>query len=148
MTASRDDVRKPRRYRPSFAALLAIVVAGCLVWAAVAMVLPRWDGSFVTLDAAVVSTASQGSGKNRTSYTTVRYVLGDGRDVTTTLSNSSVEPGATTVRIRYDTLNPRKALEDSNIIPYVLAMTMLCGAGLFLRLAHMASLHDGQKHFM
>ena len=67
------DVRQSRRYRLSFAALLAVVVAAGCFWVAAAAVLPRWDGSLVTVDAAVVSTASHGSGKRRTTYTQVRF---------------------------------------------------------------------------
>ena len=141
------DVRQSRRYRLSFAALLAVVVAAGLLWGVADIVLTRWDGSLVTVDADVVSTASHGSGKNRTHYTTLRFAALDGRIVTTTMSNSSVS-GETTVRVRYNPLNPKEALEDSNIIPYMYAMTLLIVAGMFLRLAYLSSLHDGQNHFM
>jgi hypothetical protein len=144
--SSREEPQ-PRRYRLSLAALLAVGVAGCLAWAAVAAVLPRWDDSFATVDADVVSTASRGSGRNRIEYTTVRFATPDGRMVTTTMSNSAVDGGATTVRVRYNPLRPKEAMLDSNITPYMLAMSVLIGAGFFLWLAYVASLQDWRKHF-
>lgn len=143
------DVRQSRRYRLSFAALLALAAAAFLSWAAVEIavekVLPRWDGSWVVVDAAVVSVSSA-PGK-RMSSTTVRFAALDGRVVTTSVQNSP-ELGATTARVRYNPLDPNKAALDSNIVPYVSVLTILMGVGFFLRLAYLASLHDGQKHFM
>ena len=100
------------------------------------------------MDAAVVSTESHRSGRHRSIYTKVRFATQDGRIVHTMMSNSAVESGATMVRIRYNPLDPKEAIEDSNSSPYILALTMLSGAAFFLWLAHAASLHDGQKHFM
>ncbi|MBC8023758.1 MAG: DUF3592 domain-containing protein [Burkholderiales bacterium] len=142
------EVGQSRRYRLSFAALLAIVVAAGCFWGSGAVVLPRWDGSLVAVDADVVRTVSHGSGKHRSTYTTVTFATLDGRSVTTTMPNSSVESGTTAVRVRYNPLNPKEAIEDSNIIPYVGSMTFLFFAGWFLWLARKASLHDGQKYFM
>lgn len=67
--------------------------------------------------------------------------------VGTTVKNSPAI-GATTVRVRYDPSNPKEAILDSNITPYVGVVTLLIGAGFFLWLAYLSSLHDGQKHFM
>jgi len=67
--------------------------------------------------------------------------------VTTTMSNSAVDGGATTVRVRYNPLRPKEAMLDSNITPYMLAMSVLIGAGFFLWLAYVASLQDWRKHF-
>ncbi len=142
------DVGHSRRYRLSFAALLAVVVAAGGLWATVAAVLPRWDGSLVSVDADVVRTVSHGSGKHRSTYTTVTFATLDGRSVTTTMSNSSVDAGATTVRVRYDPLNPKQAMEDSTTIPYIYSTIFLWFAGWFLWLARKASLHGGQKYFM
>lgn len=141
------DVRHSRRYRLSFAALLALVAAAFLSWAAVEIVLPRWDGSWVIVDAAVIAVSSHGSGKRRTEYTAVRFAALDGRVISTTVRDSP-QKGATAARVRYNPRNPKEALLDANITPYVIVVTILIVVFFFLRLAYLASLHDGQKHFM
>ena len=142
------DVGQSRRYRLSFAALLAVGAAALQLWGAAAVLLPRWDGSQVTVDAAVVGTSSHGTGKNRIDYTTVRFDTPEGRTITTTMSNSAVDAGATAVRVRYDPADPKKATLASTLAPYSFAVTLFIGAGFFLWLARKSSLHDGRNHFM
>jgi uncharacterized protein YegP (UPF0339 family) len=86
--------------------------------------------------------------ERRSVETKVRFAAQDGRVVTTTMSNSSVDSWQKSVPIRYDPRDPGKAIEDSNIIPYAGAVTILIGAGMFLRFAWLASLHNGRKYFM
>jgi len=142
------DVRLSRRYRLSFAALLGLAVAGFCVFVAFKVVAPRWDGSYITVDADVVRTASQGTGKNRRDYLTVRFDTLGGQSVTKTISNATADAGVTTVQVRYAPSNPRDVILDSSVMPYLGVIPILVGAWFFLYLAYKSSLHDGQNHFM
>jgi len=142
------NVRQSRRYRLSFAALLAVGVAVTLSWLAVKAVLPRWDASFVMVDAAVVHTDYHETKRSRIQSTTVKFTVPDGRIFTPTINDSSVEIGATTVRIRYNPRDPMKVIEDSGASTYYFALGMLLGAGLFLAGAYASSLHNEDGYFM
>jgi len=144
------NVRQSRRYRLSFAALLAFGVAVTLSWLAAGLILPRWDASFVIVDAAVVHTEQVKTGRRQTETqsTTVKFTMPDGRIFTPTIKNSSVEIGATTVRIRYNPRDPNKVLEDSGTSTYFSALAFLLGAGIFLAGAYASSLHNEDGYFM
>jgi uncharacterized protein YegP (UPF0339 family) len=142
------NIGQSRRYRLSFAALLALSVAIVLVWFAAIDVLPRWDGSFVITDAAVIHTEKYGKGKRQTKMTKVTFSVPDGRVFSPTIHNSNVEVGQTTVRIRYNPHDPNEVLEDSSTTTYHFALAMLIGAAGFLYLAYVSSLHNGEEYFM
>ena len=142
------DVRQSQRYRFSIAAVMAMAAAGLCLWTVFQVVGPRWDGSYVTVDADVVRMFSHGKGKHRSDYLTVRFDTLEGRSVTTTISNATADFGAKTTRVRYAPGDAKVVMLDSTAMPYIGSMAILVGAWFFLWLAYKASLHDGQDHFM
>ena len=143
------DVGQSRRYRLSFAALLAFGVAVVLFWLAADAVLPRWDSSFVTVDAAVVDTERSETRRHRIIQSTkIKFSLPDGRIFTPTIHDSSVETGATTVRIRYNVRDPKEVVEESGKSTYLFALGMLLAASVFLAGAYASSLYNGEDYFM
>lgn len=140
-------IGQSRRYRFSFAALLALSVAiGCL-WLATFEWIHRWSDSFVATDATVLHTHRSGKRRDHSSMTKVRFAVPDGRVFTPMIHNVDVE-GDTTIQIRYNPLDPNEvSLADSGANEIRFSLAMLIAMIVFLRLAYMASLHDGEDHF-